>query len=175
MKVLSLVVFVLGLGSAYQASADAIVRSEARCESRDQRPQTCRFNNWGYGRVDFVRQVSNAPCIPGSTYFFDGPAQVTVTNGCRAVFRGEVAKDLVSEYDQVIDVVGNRSFSIRCESIDQRSETCRIPWFRVANVYLENQHSTNGAPCIQGQSYLVYRDSIQVWNGCRATFRVQAW
>lgn len=175
MKALSLVLFVLSFGVSFQASAEALVRTEARCESKDQRPKTCRFNNWGYGRVDFVRQVSNAPCIPGSSYFFDGPAQVTVTNGCRAVFSGEAAKDIVNEYDQVIDVVGNRRFAIQCESWDHNSKNCRVPWFRVSHIYLERQLSTSGAPCLQGRSYQIFRDSVQVWNGCRGQFRVQAW
>lgn len=55
-----------------------------RCESENGRTRTCGVD--GRGRVQLVRQLSNAACIEGRTWGRDARG-VWVTDGCRAEFR----------------------------------------------------------------------------------------
>ena len=55
-----------------------------RCESQKGRTQTCGVD--GRGRVQLVRQLSDAACIEGRTWGQDARG-VWVTGGCRAEFR----------------------------------------------------------------------------------------
>ena len=55
-----------------------------RCESEKGRTRTCGVD--GRGRVQLVRQLSNAACIEGRTWGRDARG-VWVTDGCRAEFR----------------------------------------------------------------------------------------
>lgn len=54
------------------------------CGSTNGQTETCNIPN-GY-RAEFVRQVSQAPCINGRTLFIN-TSNVVVTQGCRAEFR----------------------------------------------------------------------------------------
>lgn len=54
------------------------------CGSASGQSQTCNIPA-GY-RAEFVRQVSQAPCINGRTMYIN-PTNVMVTQGCRAEFR----------------------------------------------------------------------------------------
>lgn len=56
----------------------------------------------------------------------------------------------------------------RCESVNSREVTCRIPDGRVAQ-FVE-QHSNS--PCTLNRSYWIYRDAVKVTEGCRASFRL---
>jgi hypothetical protein len=56
----------------------------------------------------------------------------------------------------------------RCESVNSREVTCRIPDGRVAE-FVE-QHSSS--PCTLGRTYWINRDTVRVTDGCRASFRL---
>lgn len=56
----------------------------ATCGSTNNQTQTCNVPNGYY--AEFVRQVSQAPCIQGRTMYLSAN-QITVTQGCRAEFR----------------------------------------------------------------------------------------
>jgi hypothetical protein len=56
----------------------------------------------------------------------------------------------------------------RCESVNSREVTCRIPDGRVA--VFEEQHSQSA--CTRGSTYWINRDSVVVTRGCRASFRL---
>lgn len=58
--------------------------------------------------------------------------------------------------------------SIVCESLSNRPAACRTGLDRTFHVQLVNQLSH--APCVEGQSFQIQRDIIQVSNGCRAEF-----
>jgi hypothetical protein len=57
---------------------------------------------------------------------------------------------------------------VRCESVNSREVTCRIPDGRRAEI--EEQHSSS--PCTKGSTYWIYNDRIVVTKGCRASFRL---
>jgi hypothetical protein len=59
---------------------------------------------------------------------------------------------------------------MRCESINRRYNECYFDGFRVRNVRLYRQHSK--AACIRGQTYGIFRDTVWVQGGCRATFEI---
>jgi hypothetical protein len=56
----------------------------------------------------------------------------------------------------------------RCESVNSREVTCRIPDGRVAQ--FAEQHSSS--PCTLGSTYWITRDYVRVTKGCRASFRL---
>jgi len=56
----------------------------------------------------------------------------------------------------------------RCESVNSREVTCRIPDGRIAE-FVE-QHSSS--PCTLGRTYWINRDAVKVTDGCRASFRL---
>ena len=56
----------------------------------------------------------------------------------------------------------------RCESVNSRQVTCRVPEGRVAE-FVE-QHSQSA--CTRGSTYWINRDSVVVTRGCRASFRL---
>jgi hypothetical protein len=57
---------------------------------------------------------------------------------------------------------------LRCESVNSREVTCRIPDGRIAT--FEEQHSQ--AACTRGSTYWINRDTVVVTRGCRASFRL---
>jgi hypothetical protein len=56
----------------------------------------------------------------------------------------------------------------RCESVESREVSCRIPDDRQAR--FEEQHSSS--PCTAGSTYWIYTDRVVVTKGCRASFRM---
>jgi hypothetical protein len=57
---------------------------------------------------------------------------------------------------------------LRCESINSRETTCRIPEGKVAEFLQQNSQ----AACTAGRTYAIHRDTIVVSQGCRASFRL---
>jgi hypothetical protein len=57
---------------------------------------------------------------------------------------------------------------ILCESLGQGAAGCATGLERTRSIYLARQISK--AACIQGSTYNVYRDRVEVRNGCRAYF-----
>jgi hypothetical protein len=57
---------------------------------------------------------------------------------------------------------------LRCESVNSREVSCRIPDGRIAT--FEEQHSQ--AACTRGSTYWINRDTVVVTRGCRASFRL---
>lgn len=57
---------------------------------------------------------------------------------------------------------------LRCESVNSREVTCRIPDGRIAE-FVE-QHSQ--AACTRGSTYWINREAVVVTRGCRASFRL---
>lgn len=60
------------------------------------------------------------------------------------------------------------SRTVRCESVESREVTCRIPAGQVAEFVEQNSR----AECVRGRTYFIEYDAIIVTRGCRATFRV---
>lgn len=130
-----------------------------RCESSNGRTARCSS---GGGRAEFVRQISNTPCIRGQSWGSDSRG-VWVSNGCRALFRtggyygggnyggGQYGSDL-----------------LRCESRDNRSHSCNFTGNRRGDIRLLRQLS--GKPCIENQTWGRSRNGVWVTQGCRAEF-----
>jgi hypothetical protein len=57
---------------------------------------------------------------------------------------------------------------VRCESVNSREVTCRLPTGRLAT--FEEQHSSS--PCTLNRSYWIHTDRVVVTRGCRASFRL---
>ncbi|MBN8213046.1 MAG: DUF3011 domain-containing protein [Xanthomonadales bacterium] len=128
-----------------------------RCESRDGRTERC--NSYG-GRAQFVRQLSNTPCVRGRSWGSDSRG-VWVSNGCRALFTTNAGYG--NNY-------GNNYGSdlVRCESRDNRSHSCTISSGRNGNIRLLRQLSDK--PCIENQTWGRSRTGVWVTQGCRAEF-----
>jgi hypothetical protein len=136
-----------------------------RCESRDGRTERCGSSG---GRAEFVRQLSNSPCIRGQTWGSDSRG-VWVSGGCRALFRTGYGNGYGGGYygggygHQGSDLV-------RCESRDNRSRTCPMNVGRRGDIRLLRQLS--GKPCIEGRTWGQTRNGVWVTGGCRAEFVV---
>jgi hypothetical protein len=127
------------------------------CNSNDGRLNRCAINGRG-GRVQLVRQMSNAPCIEGRTWGSDRNS-IWVSQGCR----GQFSVGRGGGWDE--SGYGGRVF--RCESIDGRTREC--PANTRAGVQLVRVLSD--APCVQGRTWGYGRNGIWVAQGCRAEFR----
>ena len=126
-----------------------------RCESTDGRWRQCDL---GGRRAEFVRQLSDRPCVHGRTWDNDHHG-VWVSGGCRAEFRMTgrgVGNGWGNAQPQLV----------RCESSDGRQRTC--PVNTRGGVRLVRQLSRT--PCVEGQSWGRSRDSIWVARGCRGEF-----
>jgi hypothetical protein len=56
----------------------------------------------------------------------------------------------------------------RCESVNSREVSCRIPDGRTAEFVEQNSRSA----CVRGRTYFIEADAVIVTQGCRATFRL---
>ena len=120
-----------------------------RCESVDNRSSTCR-TPWR-GSSQLGRQLSDTRCIEGRNWSSqDG--QVTVWSGCRAEFTQGFG--------------GGQPGTINCESVDNRSRTCRTPWMGPSRV----SRQLSDTRCIEGRNWNSQNGQVTVWSGCRAEF-----
>lgn len=138
-----------------------------RCESRDGRTERC--NGYG-GRAQFVRQLSNTPCVRGQSWGSDSRG-VWVSNGCRALFSANNGNGYGSNYgygNNYGNSYGYGNGLVRCESRDNRSHNCVLSAGRNGNIRLLRQLS--GKPCIENQTWGRSRTGVWVTQGCRAEF-----
>lgn len=145
-----------------------------RCESRSGRTERCSTNG-GYAQL--VRQLSNSPCVRGQSWGSDSRS-VWVTNGCRAIFRADdrygngygngYSNGYGNGYGNNAGYYG--SDLVRCESRDNRSNSCAMSVGRNSHIRLLRQLSKS--PCIENQSWGQSRTGVWVTRGCRAEFVV---
>ena len=64
--------------------------------------------------------------------------------------------------------VFSNSRLVRCESVNSREVTCRIPAGQLAEFVSQESR----ADCVRGRTYFIDREAIVVTQGCRATFRL---
>ena len=149
-------------GSGSYGSSDGLFR----CESRDSRTQRCSVNR---GRAQFVRQLSNNPCVRGQSWGSDSRG-VWVSNGCRALFRTDdrYGNGYGGNYGNNGGHYGNDL--VRCESRDNRSQSCAITAGRGGTIRLLRQLSDKA--CIENQTWGRSRTGVWVTQGCRAEFVV---
>jgi hypothetical protein len=136
------------------------------CSSYDDRPRTCPMDT--SGRVRVYRQISQTPCIEGTSYRVMRGA-IEVRRGCRAVFAS-------AGYNEGGGWGGSGGGSwggsgsgyatVRCESVDGRRRYC--PMDTRNGVRLERELSSS--PCIRGTSWGSDRNGVWVTRGCRAEF-----
>ncbi len=153
-----------GYGSDYGYGSSS---GAFRCESRDGRTERC--NSYG-GRAQFVRQLSNTPCVRGQSWGSDSRG-VWVSNGCRALFttNGGYGNNYGNNYGNSYgNSYGYGNGVVRCESRDNRSQNCAISSGRNNSVRLLRQLS--GKPCIENQTWGRSRTGVWVTQGCRAEF-----
>lgn len=124
-----------------------------RCESTDGRGRTCNTPWRGGSRL--VRQLSDSPCVEGRSWQSQ-QGQVHVGNGCRAEFARAV---------QIQPPIGDGR-NIRCESQDNRSRTCRVPWQGRSRLVRQLSDS----PCVEGRTWQSQRGQVYVDKGCRGEF-----
>lgn len=131
-----------------------------RCESVNNRPQTCRTPWTGDSRL--IRQLSSAssPCREGVTWRSQR-GQVWVTQGCRAEFgyAGAIQPPISPP------VSGQ---TIRCESQNNQHRICRTPW--QGHSRLVRQLSSANNPCREGTTWQSQQGQIFVDRGCRGEF-----
>ncbi len=156
----------MAVAVAVTGAAWAIAPGEARaqfggsggmveCSSYDDRPTRCPIDTSGGVRV--YRQISQAPCIEGSSYRVVRGA-VEVRRGCRAVF---VATGYSDNWGG-----GGGYDTVRCESLDGRRRFC--PMDTRNGVRLERELSSS--PCIRGRSWGFGPNGVWVDRGCRGEF-----
>lgn len=91
----------LVLAAAVVPSDAAAQRTyEVRCESHDNRYNTCRLDHAGY--VTMERRLSSAGCRQGRDWDWDR-REIWVDDGCRAVFRVERYSGHWDDYDYDYD------------------------------------------------------------------------
>ena len=133
---------------APQARAELFDKDRVRCESKDNRRETCE-TKWP-GQTELLRQLSDTRCVQGRTWGAS-PGKVWVSGGCRAEFGPQY-----------------NGKSIKCESSDGKYRTCGKDLY--GNADLIRQLSDTA--CTQGVSWGQRNGSIWVDKGCRGEFRV---
>lgn len=130
-----------------------------RCESTNNRPQTCRTPWSGGSRL--IRQLSSAssPCREGVTWRSQ-QGQVWVSQGCR----GEFGYTGVTQ-----PIPPGSGQTIRCESRNNQRQNCRTPW--QGHSRLTRQLSSSGSPCREGTTWQSQPGQIVVNQGCRGEFQ----
>lgn len=137
----------LGQGGGWNPGPPPVGGQTFRCESKDNDARRCVPPWRGPSRL--VRQISGSPCIEDRTWSSqDG--LITVWKGCR----GDFAPAAVS------------TGTIRCESTDGRSRTCRTPWRGHSRL----TRQLSNAACIEGRSWQSQPGQVYVGNGCRGEF-----
>lgn len=143
-------------GGGYYADNDGLVR----CESKDNRTVRCGSSG---GNARLVRQLSDTACVRGRTWGSDSRG-IWVSGGCRALFQSDNRRG--GGYDGGGRPGGNDL--VRCESKDNRSQTCAISTGRGGDVRMVRQLSDK--PCVEGQTWGQSRNGVWVTRGCRAEF-----
>lgn len=141
---------------------------EITCRSRTNQPQTCRVNT--ERRVQLVQQISNAPCIEGQSWRYDGQS-ITVRNGCQARFAygyGNQGGSGNGWGGSGGSWNNNRGYAgeIRCASRNNRYQRCQVD----TGGRVELVERISNASCTQGSSWGHDRNSIWVNRGCEARF-----
>ena len=130
-----------------------------RCESVNNRSQTCSTPWRGDSRL--IRQLSSttSPCREGITWRSQRN-QIWVTQGCRGEFGYAGAPPAVTP------PVDTRT--MRCESANQQHRICRTPW--QGHSRLVRQLSSTASPCVEGTTWQSQQGQVFVDRGCRAEF-----
>ncbi len=134
-----------------------------RCESSNNRTERCASS----GRPEFIRQLSNTPCIRGQSWGTDSRG-VWVRNGCRALFRTGGYGNGYGNNGGYNNGGYGGSDLVRCESNDNRSHSCNFTGNTRGEVRLLRQLS--GKPCVENQTWGRSRNGVWVTQGCRAEF-----
>jgi len=164
------VVAVLGLasgaavaqGSYYDGGNGDVVR----CESVDSRTRECPADT--RNGVHLVRQLSSERCIEGRNWGV-GNRFIWVAGGCRADFEvGRRSAGDNSGWGGSDWNGGNGNRTLRCESVDRRTQECAANARR--GVRLVRQLSDTR--CVEGRTWGYHPDRVWVSGGCRAEFEV---
>src|SRR5690606_16242384 len=132
-----------------------------RCESRDNRQQTCAFR----GRAALIRQLSKTACVEGRTWGQRGNT-LWVDDGCR----GEFAQAQGGGPGQRPGQWNGNAYSVTCSSDDKRRRTCN--WDRRMGRPVVVQQISS--PCFPARrSWGWTGNTIWVDGGCRARFGVR--
>ncbi len=134
-----------------------------RCESTNNRTERCA----SAGRPEFIRQLSNTPCVRGRSWGTDSRG-VWVSNGCRALFRTGGYGNGYGNNGGYNNGGYGGSDLIRCESNDNRSRSCNFTGNSRGEIRLLRQLS--GKPCVENQTWGRSRNGVWVTQGCRAEF-----
>lgn len=134
-----------------------------RCESTNNRTERCA----SAGRPEFIRQLSNTPCVRGQSWGTDSRG-VWVSNGCRALFRTGGYGNGYGNNGGYNNGGYGGSDLIRCESNDNRSRSCNFTGNSRGEIRLLRQLS--GKPCVENQTWGRSRNGVWVTQGCRAEF-----
>jgi len=164
---MGLVGLFFGLSAKAQSYGSVMVERQIQCASNSYNQAEC---NTGLDRtmnVYMARQLSKSACIQGQSYSIYGD-RIMVSNGCRAIFVARGLTSFPQGNDQVLESQVTRN--VLCESQSYETANCYIPLRRVDRVYVGQQYSKTA--CIQGKTYFVYGNNLQVTNGCRASFVV---
>ena len=153
-----------GCRADFQVLALSNTRNLAiRCESNDGERHYCGADT-GAG-VQLRRQLSDAPCVQGSTWGYDQDG-VWVDQGCRADFTVLSAND---GYGNLPTGYGQAT-TLRCESNDGNRHYCSAD--TRGGVRLARRVS--GSACVQGSTWGYDQQGVWVDRGCRADFTVLA-
>lgn len=132
-----------------------------RCESRDNRRQTCAIR----GRAVLVRQLSRTACVEGRTWGQRGDT-LWVDDGCRAEFttgHGPAPGHRPGPGP-------GRDYSVTCSSDNKRRRTCDWDRRQGRPVVVQQISSTR---CEENRNWGWSGGSIWVDGGCRARFGVR--
>lgn len=153
-----------GYGSGYGNDYGNDSGGTFRCESTNNRTERCASS----GRAEFIRQLSNTPCVRGQSWGTDSRG-VWVSNGCRGLFRnGGYGNGYGNNNGGYNNGGYGGSDLIRCESNDNRSRSCSFTGNRRGDIRLLRQLS--GKPCVENQTWGRSRNGVWVTQGCRAEF-----
>lgn len=164
------------------AAGAAMAQSTFYCASDDMRRHYCSVDT--RGGVQMARQRSDASCIAGRTWGYDGRG-VWVDRGCRADFylnsgnyrSGGYGGPWGNQRDPYSNGgygnnsgygYGNSAYRVQCDSNDMRRHYCSAD--TSGGVQLVRQRSD--ASCVQGRTWGYNRSGIWVDRGCRAEFAV---
>ncbi len=146
---------------------------EITCRSINNREERCRVNTGG--RVQLVRQISNAACIEGQTWRYDRNA-IWVRNGCQAVFAygNAVGGGSGGGWGGSGGSWGGSGGSwgsgyageIRCRSDRNRYNRCSVSTEGRVQII----ERLSNASCTQGRSWGYDSGGIWVNHGCEARF-----
>lgn len=134
-----------------------------RCESRDNRQQTCEFR----GRAVLVRQLSKTACVEGRTWGQRG-STLWVDDGCRGEFAPGPGRGPSRGWGGAPD--RDQDYTVTCNSDDRRRRSCSWDRRQGRPVLLRQ---LSDARCDEGRTWGWDGGSIWVDGGCRARFGVR--